>query len=324
MRYVMAVLFALLFLALPGNHNADLDAAVPSRTVKLISLSFDDVPRGRGAFLSPNERTAKLIAALEAAGVQQAAFFVNPGQISNFGDAAGGADRIAAHVKAGHVIANHTYKHPHLSARTAEAYLAEIDQAEAWLGKQPGHRPWFRFPYLDEGGSDKVKRDAVRAGLKARGLRNGYVTVDASDWNMDQLTANAVKSGRKIDMDALRDLYVETHVEAANFSDALMVRTIDRSPAHVLLLHETDLAALFIGDLVDGLRKAGWEVVTADTAYADPLHKVVTDVPSSNGTLSEAMAWEKGIPGPRWYDRSDVKIANPLFAERVLKEKPAK
>jgi hypothetical protein len=34
----------------------------------------------------------------------------------------------------------------------------------------------------------------------------------------------------------------------------------------MMLLHETDLAALYIGDLVRALRRAGWTVVSADAA----------------------------------------------------------
>ena len=42
-----------------------------------------------------------------------------------------------------------------------------VDAAELWLKGRPGYRPWFRYPFLDEGGRDKAKRDAVREGLKA-------------------------------------------------------------------------------------------------------------------------------------------------------------
>jgi peptidoglycan-N-acetylglucosamine deacetylase len=296
-------------------------AQAPQTAEKRIALTFDDVPRGPGAFLTQEERTKRLIAALREAGVSQAAFFVNPGFLAN-PERDGGEQRIAAYVAAGHVLANHSFSHPHLNATAAADYLADIDKAEAWLKGREGRRPWFRFPFLDEGGGDKVKRDAVRAGLKARGLRNGYVTVDASDWNMEQLTIDARRAGKKIDMAALRDLYVESHVEAAEYYDQLARRTLGRSPAHVLLLHETDLAALFVDDLVEALRRKGWTIVTADEAFADPISTAEPDVPSAQGTLTEALAWQKGLPAPRWYERNDTRIANRLFAERVLKEKP--
>ncbi len=294
----------------------------PAHAQKRIALTFDDVPRTRGAFFTPEERTIRLIAALKKAKVKQAAFFLNPGNLST-PDGQGGAARIAAYVAAGHVIANHSFSHPHLSKLTPEAYLSDIDMAAAWLKDRPGYRPWFRFPFLDEGGKDKAKRDAVRAGLLARGLRNGYVTAEASDWNMESLTLAAKKDGKIIDMKALKAYYVSLHVEAADFADALAVKTLGRSPAHVMLLHETDIAALYIPDLVRALRRDGWTIVTADEAYADPISQAMPDTPFANGSLIEAMAWEKGLPEPRWYKYNDTALADALFREKVLKEKPA-
>jgi peptidoglycan/xylan/chitin deacetylase (PgdA/CDA1 family) len=311
---MIRLLFAFLLLAL----SAAASAAQPKR----IALTFDDVPRGPGAFFTPDARTERLIAELKRTGVRQAAFFVTPGNLDQpWGT--GGEARIAAYVAAGHVIANHSFAHRRLSALSAADYLADVDRAEGWLKGRKGRRPWFRFPFLDEGRVDKGKRDAVRAGLKARGLRNGYVTAEASDWNIDALASQAAERGKKMDIDALRDLYVESHVEAAEFYDALARKTLGRSPAHVLLLHETDLAALFIGDLVTAMRARGWRIVTADKAYSDPIRRLMPDVPSAQGTLTEALAWAKGLPAPRWYERNDLKVANALFAERVLKEAAA-
>jgi peptidoglycan/xylan/chitin deacetylase (PgdA/CDA1 family) len=306
-RSLTTALIALVLLALAPAAAAQ----------KRIALTFDDAPRGVGAFFTKEERSKRLVAALRKARVEQAAFFVNPGKVQEPGDEA----VVDRYVRAGHVIADHSFSHPHLNQLTVADYLADVDKAEAWLKPRPGRRPWFRYPFLDEGGRDKAKRDAVRAGLAARGLTNGYVTAEGSDWNIEKLTVDAKRAGKKVDMVALRDLYVETHVQAADFADALMRRAIGRSPPHLMLLHETDIAALYIADLVKALRADGWEIVTADTAYADPLKTTAPDVPSANGTLTELLAWEKGFPAPRWYERNNITLADRLFAERVLHEK---
>lgn len=288
---------------------------------KTIALTFDDIPRAAGAFMTPDERTRRIISGLKAAGVEQAAFFLNPGMLAQ-PQGAGGEARIAAYVAAGHVIANHSNTHPHLNATPAADYLADIDRAEAWLKGREGRRPWFRFPFLDEGQRDEAKRDAVRAGLAARGLSNGYVTVDASDWNMEQLAIDAKAAGKAIDREGLRRLYVTSHVESADYADALAVRALGRSPAHVLLLHETDLAALFLPDLVKALRADGWTIVTADAAFADPIAPLAAtvDVPSAQGTLVEAIAWERGLPEPRWWPGNEPATARKRFEREVLHE----
>ncbi|MEG3180442.1 polysaccharide deacetylase family protein [Sphingomonas sp. LT1P40] len=291
----------------------------PAVAQKRIALTFDDTPRHAGEFMDPDARAKMLVKALKRAKVKQAAFFVTVGNIGQPGTGDGEAN-IVRYVAAGHVIANHSFAHKRLSGMSADAYLADIDRAEAWLKWRPGYRPWFRFPFLDEGGKDKVKRDALRTGLKARGLSNGHVTAESSDWNIETLAGNAKKAGKRIDMKALRDFYVESHVEAAEFYDALAVKVLGRSPAHVMLLHETDIAAMYVDDLVSALRAKGWEIVTADEAYADPLRNAMPETPFAQGSLTEALAWEKGLPAPRWYSRNDTRIADALFRQRVLGE----
>lgn len=292
-------------------------AVQPPAGEKRIALTFDDIPRDAGAFLDRNERPAMLRAALREAGVEQAAFFINPASLNRHPE---GVAQILAYAADGHVLANHSNTHPALSQTSAADYIADIDVAESWLSQLEGHRPWFRYPYLDEGRNDDAKRDAVRVALAERGLLNGYVTVDASDWFYEQAASDAVAAGAAINRDALGDLYVESHVEAAEFYDELARRTLGRSPAHVLLLHETDLAALYIGDLVAALRAHGWTIISADEAFADPIAPLAStyDTPSAQGALIEQLAWERGIPAPRWYARNDTNLARTQFDRRVL------
>lgn len=285
---------------------------------KRIALTFDDVPRHAGGFFTPDERAIKLIASLARAGVEQAGFFVTVGNLERPAGR-GGEDRIRAYVAAGHVIGNHTTTHPWLSRTAVEEYLADVDRAEAWLHGRAGHRPWFRFPFLDEGGKDLAKRDAVRAALRERGLKNAYVTVDNYDWYLDSLASSAEQEGRSMSMDRLRDLYVETLVQAAGFADGIAEQVLGRSPAHVLLLHETDLAALFVEDLVEGLRAAGWRIVTIDEAYADPIADREPDTWFLGSGRVAALAHEKGWePRALVHERTDEAVLDGLFAERVL------
>ncbi len=294
-------------------HRLHLGAA--QSNTKRIAISFDDMPRGPGAFLNVDQRPQMLIDALKQGGVTQAAFFVNPGRISTSNH---GAASLLAYASAGHVIANHTATHKILSQVSAESFLADVDAATVVLKPLKNYRPWFRYPQLDEGGSDKAKRDIVRAGLKQRGLHDGYVTADGWDWFLDARVAEAARAGKTIDQTALRALYIETHVQSADFSDRLAMRVLGHRPVQMLLLHETDLAALYVGDLAKALRADGWEIVSADTAYADPLSLMRSDPDYANGTILEMLAWEKGLKGDRWFPRDNPAEARKLFTTRVL------
>lgn len=311
---LVALLLAIaLMLTVQSHENRPV---TQSDGAKRIALSFDDAPRGPGAFLDIDIRPQLLTDALKRAGVKQAAFFSNPGRIDPSNDAEA---QLRTYSRAGHVLGNHTATHPILSDVTAERFLADIAAAELWLKPEKGYRPWFRFPQLDEGGKNVAKRDAVRAGLKAQGLRNGYVTADGWDWFLENLTVKAKNSGKRMDLNKLRDLYVETHIQSANFAEGLAQRTLGRSPAHMLLLHETDLAALYIEDLVAALRADGWTIITADEAYRDPMGRLPPPViADANGTLIQMLSWDKGTKGPRWFERNEPDVMTKLFNARVL------
>ncbi|MDH5823693.1 polysaccharide deacetylase family protein [Luteimonas sp. RD2P54] len=258
-RGVVVLAATALALVLSGATAARAEA-------RRIALSFDDAPTADGALFSGSQRTAALIRVLADAGVEQAGFFVTTRNLAGPAQ----ARRLRAYAGAGHALANHSHGHRWLSRTPAVDYLADIDHAARALAPFDGVRPWFRFPFLDEG-ADAAERDRIRAGLAERGLRNGYVTVDNYDWYLAAKVDEAVGAGREVDFEALRDTYVDMLVGCVEFYDAIARRTLGRSPAHVLLLHENDLAALYAGDLVRALRHAGWRVIRIDEAYADPI-----------------------------------------------------
>lgn len=266
-----------------------MSGASEAAATKRITLSFDDAPRGAGPMFSGDERAARLIRTLASATKVPVVFFVTPRGFER----AGGRERIERYAAAGHLIANHTDRHPWLSRTETEEYLAGVDTAERLLAGIENRRPWFRFPYLDEG-TPREKRDRVRAGLAKRGLRNGYVTVDNYDWYIESKWQAAVKQGRSVNMEALRDVYVEMLTGAVEFYDQAAVEALGRSPAHVLLLHENDLAAMFVGDLVAALREAGWSVISPDEAYADPVAERVPHTLATRQGHIGALAIESG------------------------------
>ena len=285
----MRLLFALFALLL-----ASCAAPVPERR---IALTYDDAPLGNGPVFTGAERTTSLIRQLEEADTGPVAVFVS----TNGTDTPEGAERIRAYADAGHLIANHSDTHPWASQTETSDYIADIDAAEGKLdalGISEGvRRPWFRFPFLDEGGRSngswtggEERRDALRAALAERGLISGYVTVDTYDWHLDRLWQRAVRDGREVDRDALAALYAAMVVDAAKHHDALALEALGRRPAHVLLLHENDLAANFTVDAVRALREAGWTVIHPDEAFADPIADMAPQTLFSGGGRTAALA----------------------------------
>jgi len=280
--------------------SASLAAApVPART---IAITFDDAPRN-ATHLSGPERAGRLVAALAKAGVQATFFCTTAG----LGETEG-RERIEAYRAAGHLVANHAHAHLDLHRVGAATFLADFERAAADLAAIPGARKWFRYPYLHEGRT-LDERDTVRQSLAVAGYAQGYVTVDNYDWYMDRLFQEAITARREVDFDALRAAYVETLVAGVEFYDGIAREALGRSPAHVLLLHENDLAALFIVDLVTALRAKGWETVSADVAYADPIAGEDPETLRLGQGRVVALAVDRGYAGRKglWEDEEEIR-----------------
>ena len=283
---------------------------------KRIALTFDDVPLGDGPFMSGEARTDTLIGALESVGVEGVMFFVTTGNLEQRGEE--GDRRIRCYVEAGHLLGNHSHGHLWLHRTPVEEYLADLDTAIARLTEFESVTNYFRFPFLDEG-RETGKRDALRAALEERGLDNGYVTIDDYDWYMVTLAGEALESGHELDLDDLRDAYVDLLVDAANFYDEMAREHIGRSPKHVFLLHENDLAAMFVDDLVRGLRADGWEIVPALEAFDDPIASHEPDTLFLGQGRVAAMAHESGAePRELVHITEDEALLREEFVRRGL------
>lgn len=271
-----------------------------------IALTFDDAPTGDGTLMSGEERTAMLIEGLEQADVSEAMFFVLTGNIQGASD----ARRLRAYTQAGHVLANHTHSHPWLRDTATDFYLQDLDRAADILSQYESVVPFFRFPYLDEGNA-RAMRLAVQAGLRERGLQNGYVTVDTYDWYMQAMVNEAVGAGHEIDMDRLGQVYVDILQQGIDFYDAIARVQLGRSPRHVLLLHENDLAALFLPDLVASLREQGWDIITAQEAFDDPIAQIQPETQFNGQGRVAAIAHAQGV-SPR-------NLVSPMEEEDLLR-----
>ncbi len=127
--------------------------------------------------------------------------------------------------KAGHMIGNHTYSHRNFNAPTTNvaAYQQDILRAEALLKEFPRFRKYFRFPMLKEGDT-VAKRDAMRSFFAQHGYRNGHVTIDNSDWAIDQRLTARLKKDPNADVKPYRDFYLEHMWARAEYYDSLAQR----------------------------------------------------------------------------------------------------
>jgi peptidoglycan/xylan/chitin deacetylase (PgdA/CDA1 family) len=272
-----------------------------------IALTFDDAPIRDGAYYSGIERTKTLIEKLKKSGVPQAAFFCITSNMDSLG-----AARIQQYAVAEHIVANHTHSHISMRQLGIKNYIQDIFKADEILCKQPGFQAWFRFPFLDEGRT-REDRDAIRQALAERGYTNGYVTVDNYDWYIDRLFQAALREKKKIDCNKLRRIYLDHLWRSIAFYEQMARAVLGRSPKHVLLLHENDLAALYVDELVALLRKKGWKIISPAEAYTDPIAKTVPDVLLNNQGRIAAIAKANGYKGLLGQESEDEAFLEKLF-----------
>jgi peptidoglycan/xylan/chitin deacetylase (PgdA/CDA1 family) len=282
-----------------------------------IAFTFDDAPTPDSVIMSGAERTDKLIKALKKASMSDALFFIKAGYIDE-----NTKTRLEQYTRAGFHLANHSYSHRSANEISADEYLTDVYQAKLLLDKFDNLLPYYRPPYLHYG-KTLVAVKQLHTSLSDMGYRDGYVTVDNFDWYINALLVKAVEQGHTIDYAAASRFYVETLYQAIEFYDELAVETLGRSPKHVLLLHENDAAALFVGDLIDFLRDKGWKIISPQKAYQDA---IAADFPATafqkQGRVA-AMAAAKGVDETKLRHASEnTELLDKLFEQaKIIGEK---
>jgi len=321
MRLASIVCFCIIALTIKSSQQGvtrpPAESPVTAPSAGRLCITFDDAPTGEGAFLSGPERTARLIAQLETHEIPQVVFYCVTGQISWHR----GHQRLAQYARAGHLIANHSHTHPAPETDGAAAYMADLRVADDSLRQFATFTPWFRYPFLNEGRTEPV-RDSIRAALRVLGYRNGYVTIDTWDWYLDRRCRDAAEEGVAIDTAALGQIYVEMIWQAVQFYDNMAHEVLGSAPVHVLLLHENDLEALFIGDLAGCLRTHGWEITTPSVAYADPIAEYTPQTLFSNQGLIAAIAVDRDYEGPLRHPSENTEYLDSLLAARHVFSEP--
>jgi peptidoglycan/xylan/chitin deacetylase (PgdA/CDA1 family) len=285
-------------------------------STKEIALTFDDVPRPATHFFNGPQRAENLIKNLRAAKIQTV-FFVNTVRLD-----AEGKKRLKQYTDAGILLANHTHSHPNFNDSEVQDYIADFRTADQILAGYPNVLKWFRFPYLREGDTAE-KRDQFRKELDSLKYFNAYITVNNYDWYMDELFQKALKNKQDVNMEALKDLYIQIIMESVEYYNEMANKVLGRSPKHILLLHENDLAAMYISDLVSLLRERGWKVISPQEAYADPISEYQYPLPLKYnpgrvGEIAKAAGWPQN---KLWYEACDEAYLDEMFVKNGVFEK---
>jgi peptidoglycan/xylan/chitin deacetylase (PgdA/CDA1 family) len=258
-----------------------------------VAFTFDDGPRTSAtALMSPQQRNQAMLDALARHKVK-AALFVTA---DNGAARPDGFALAKAWGAAGHAIGNHTMSHPDLnSAKVSLAdYQKEVLDCDRIISTLPGYQKWLRFTFLREGNTPE-KRDGMRKFLKENGYRNAYVSIDTSDWRLDQKLAEVLAKDSKADLAPLKAAYLSHLRQRALAYRTLAMQVQGRDIPQVILLHHNLLNALWLDDALAMFREMGWTFTTPAEAFRDPVYQLMPDRPVAGQSLLVSMARSLGV-----------------------------
>lgn len=230
-----------------------------------IAITIDDFDLSDTALLSGEARDAAIRAALKRHKIKAGGFVAG-----KYVDAALSPQILSAWSNDGHLLGNHSFSHRYFSGTDPNGLMADIMKCEPLLSGYSGFRKLFRFPYLAEGRTAEG-RDAMRALLKQHGYANAHVTIDTSDWFIDNRLKARLKTEPSTSLAPYRRFYLDHMWDRATFYDGLAQSLFGHSIDHTILLHHRLTTGLFLDDMLSMFKKRGWRLIDAKTAFASPI-----------------------------------------------------
>ena len=262
-----------------------------------VSFTFDDGSTSNRADFQFEQWNNMILSHLESENLKAVFFVTGRNKLD-----AKGQFLLKSWDEKGHNIANHSFSHPNFNYDTNDAILfeRELIRTDSIIANLTNAVKLFRFPYLKEG-NNPAKIDSIRTILANNNYKNGYVTIDASDWFVDQRLTKRIKEVgiKNTPVEKFKDFYISHILERANYYEKLSYEMHERHINHTLLLHHNLTSALFLGELIKEFKVRGWEVIDADAAFKDEVFIAVPKADFAGESLIYSQARQLGIYNDR-------------------------
>ncbi len=280
-------------------------------SAQAVALTFDDGPNLQTTpLMTPQERNQSILDTLARHQIKAALFVTaNNGAITPEG-----LLLAKAWGQAGHAIGNHTMSHLDLNSDqiTLAQYEQEVLDCDQIIQGLPRYHKWFRYTYLRQGNTPE-KRDGMRNFLIDHGYRNAYVSLDTSDWRLNEKLIEVLKKNDKADLTPIKTAYLSHIKQRALAYRDLSMRLQGRDIAQVILLHHNLINALWLDDAIRQFQDMGWHFVSPEVAFADPVYQLDPERLAAGQSLLLSMSRVLGLGKfngwTRLVDDGDTEIA---------------
>jgi peptidoglycan-N-acetylglucosamine deacetylase len=289
---------AFTLLALLGISSILLAQSSPQRS---IAITIDDLPAETANMMTGSEMvemTTKLLTTLKEKSVP-AIGFVNEQKLYKTGETDDRIKALSLWVENGFELGNHTYAHTSLNRVPLQVWEEDVVRGETvtriLLAQQKMKLRYLRHPFLDAGLDLQTRREA-EAFLSSRGYKVAPVTMDAWDWMYALAYHRARKQGDSSLQKQLVESYLSFTTTVFDYNEKLSRELFGYEPKQILLLHGNWLEAEHIGELIDLLRKRGYEFITLENALGDPAYSSPDDYVGEGTGWLDHWAITRGHP----------------------------
>jgi peptidoglycan/xylan/chitin deacetylase (PgdA/CDA1 family) len=271
-RSLFRAILSSLFILLTALESA---AGSPART---IAITFDDLPLAPNADdLATVRRVNETLVGTLVQRKVPAIGFVNEGKLQVNGERDARIAVLDRWLDAGLSLGNHTFSHLSLRDIPLPEYEDDVIHGEVitrQLLARHGASPklYFRHPFTATGPTAEVK-DAFESFLQSRGYTVAPFTVENSDYIFNRLLIEALAHDDAAEAARIRAAYLD-HLDAAMaFFERLSQETFGREIPQILLIHDSQLNAGILGDLLDRLTARGYSFISLDEALRDAAYQ---------------------------------------------------
>jgi peptidoglycan/xylan/chitin deacetylase (PgdA/CDA1 family) len=286
---------------------------------RAISITIDDLPAGSANSMTGKEileMTTKLLGTLREQKIPVVGF-VNEKKLYKLGEVDDRIKALSMWTDYGFELGNHTFAHTSLNRVSLNDWEEEVIRGETvtrmLMAEHKKTLRYLRHPYLDVGRDLQTRREAEKF-LIQRGYRIAPITMDAWDW----MYAGVYEDARRRSDSALEQQLVSSYFsytgQVFDYYEKFSKELIGYEPKQIILLHANWLEADHIGELLDLLRKRGYQFVSLQDALSDPAYSMTDTYVGEEGTnWIDHWAITRGHPPqntpvfPQWViDRSNA------------------
>jgi peptidoglycan-N-acetylglucosamine deacetylase len=250
---------------------------------RTVAITVDDLPYASGdlhIFNVPEARVRaaevnrKLLTAFRTRRIPVTGFVIQK-TVDSLGTEVG-AGILGKWIDSGFDLGNHSYSHPDINTLSTEQFEQEIVHGESTIRplmeRSRRKLSFFRFP-MNHTGDTKEKHDAIAAFLAARGYQVATCTIDTSDYIFNLSYVRMLMKRDAVGAEKLRRAYIAYTSTEIDYYSALNAQVFGYEPPQVMLLHDNQLNADVIDQVLDLFKKKSYRFVTLKTAQVDAAYR---------------------------------------------------